>query len=117
MRSDMAKVIVERPRKYANPHTAKGDRKAMQRTPEAELPRREGMNQLRGKTKCFNEHLGPLRRFLRSRVGRPWNQVFAEICQHLRQDSAIQSHVRDHLWDYVVRHVEERDGELYDRNS
>ena len=29
-----------------------------------------------GHTKSLNEHLGPLRRYLDSQVGRPWNKVF-----------------------------------------
>lgn len=113
MRSDMAKVIVERPRLGANRHSAPGYRKTLQGTPPEELPKRESIYRYRGKTKHFNEHLGPLRRFLRARVGRPWDQVYSEICRNLRQDSAIQSHVRDHVWDYVALQVEERDGVIY----
>jgi len=113
MRPDMDKVIVERPRRYGHRSRAPGYAKSWQQAPREDWPRREGIGKLRGKTKQFNEHLSPLRRFLLSRVGRPWNDVFSEICLHLRQDSAIQSHVRDHLWDYVQRYVVERDGVLY----
>ena len=56
---------------------------------------------LTGPTRAFNEHLGPLRRYLRSQVGRPWNLVFSEICANIRVDSAVQSHVRDHVFGYV----------------
>src|SRR3954471_15794757 len=31
-------------------------------------------------------HLGPLKRFLRSRVGRPWDAVFAEVCAGAGRD-------------------------------
>jgi hypothetical protein len=65
----------------------------------------------------LNEHMAPLRRYLRSQVGRPWNKVHSEISQHLRLDSAVQSHVLDHLDDYVARHVDEIDGELYARSG
>ena len=51
--------------------------------------------------KHLNEHLAPLRRYLQSQVGRPWNKVHSEISRNLRLDSAVQSHVLDHLWDYV----------------
>jgi hypothetical protein len=51
--------------------------------------------------KSLNEHLGPLRKFLQSQVGRPWDKVFSEMCRHLRLDSAVQSHVLDHVWEYV----------------
>ncbi|MEM7411040.1 MAG: hypothetical protein AAF430_12460 [Myxococcota bacterium] len=48
-------------------------------------------------------------RYLRSQVGRPWDDVYSEISQCLRPTSAVQQHVRDHLWDFVARHVEEAD--------
>jgi hypothetical protein len=53
----------------------------------------------------FNEHLGPLRRFLGSRVGRPWDKVFAEICANIDRGSAVQDHVRDHVDDFVETRV------------
>ena len=50
-----------------------------------------------GHTKWLNEHLGPLRRYLDSQVGRPWDKVFSEICAHIDRSSAVQDHVRDHV--------------------
>ena len=107
MREDMAKVIVERPRRcaFAN-NKPKGYRKRLGRTPPEDWPHREGMKLRWGNhTKEFNEHLAPLRRFLDSRLGHLWDDVFAEICQHLRRDSVIQDHVRDHVEDFVTRDV------------
>lgn len=57
----------------------------------------------RGRSKWLNENLAPLRRFLRSAVGRPWNAVHAEICAHIAPRSAVQKHVLDHLYQYVER--------------
>lgn len=107
MRTDMAKVIVERPRVGSRARgEAKGYRRSLQRIAEDELPVREGMKRLsRGGTKYLNEHLGPLRRYLDSQVGRPWNKVFSEICARIDRDSAVQDHVRDHVADYVTVHV------------
>ncbi|MBX9789337.1 MAG: hypothetical protein K2Y37_10520 [Pirellulales bacterium] len=111
MRADMAKVIVERPRVGSRSRqAAKGYQKRLQRWGLEEAPRREGMYARGGRTKSLNEHLGPLRRYLRKQVGRPWNLVFSEICQNIRLDSAVQSHVRDHVWDYVELQVIEIDG-------
>src|SRR5438309_8576261 len=95
MREDMAKVIVERPRVG---HSARGKPKGYRRKygdPTAEgLPRREGIRRrCGGGTKSFNEHLGPLRRYLDSLVGRPWNKVHAEICARLNRGSVVQQHV------------------------
>ena len=110
MRSDMAKVIVERPRHGPRQKYAKGYKKAWQKLAQEDWPNREGIYAHKGHTKYFSEHLGPLRRFLEKQVGRPWDKVFAEICQHIRVDSAMQSHVRDHVFDFVEIHVTEIDG-------
>ncbi|HEV3258808.1 MAG TPA: hypothetical protein VG013_18195 [Gemmataceae bacterium] len=107
MRADMAKVIVERPRLGSRGRgKPKGYRRALQRLSDDGLPIREGIKRrCRGGTKSLNEHLGPLRRFLDSQVGRPWDKVFSEICAHINRTSAVQDHVRDHVQDYVVTHV------------
>src|SRR5262245_39631056 len=110
MRSDMAKVIVERPRRGLRQRCVKGYKKALQRLAPDEWHKRESIFALKGHTKFFNEHLGPLRRYLRKQVGRPWNKVLAEICEYIRADSAVQSHVRDHLPDFVEMHAIEVDG-------
>jgi hypothetical protein len=47
---------------------------------------------------------------LLSNSGRPWDKVFSEICAHISRDSAVQDHVRDHVFDYVEVHVVEIDG-------
>jgi hypothetical protein len=113
MRADMAKVIVERPRHRGwSGRKPKGYRKNLRRALQLESPpRREGMKRgWTGGAKALNEHLGPLRRYLDSQVGRPWDKVFAEICAHINRDSAVQDHVRDHVDDYVARDVVIIDG-------
>lgn len=55
--------------------------------------------------KQLNENLAPLKKYLRRQVGRPWNKVYQDISRGLRPTSAVQQHVRDHVWDYVERHV------------
>lgn len=113
MRSDMAKVIVERPRYGSRAHhDGKGYRKRWQRISLDDAPRRESIGARGGRTKGLNEHLGPLKRYLNKQVGRPWDKVFSEICQFIRLDSAVQSHVRDHLDDFVETCVIVIDGEL-----
>jgi hypothetical protein len=98
MRSDMSKVIVERPRKGGG-----SARKGRTRDFEM-LPTREGMGRaakLCGDYKYLNENLAPLRRYLERQVGRPWSKVYSEISEHLRADNAVQQHVRDHIRDFV----------------
>jgi hypothetical protein len=107
MRADMAKVIVERPRKKARAwKKPKGYQRRLRRYGEDGPPAREGIKACwQGRTKILNEHLGPLRRYLDKQVGRPWNKVFAEICSHINRNSAVQDHVRDHVSLYVATHV------------
>ena len=99
MRHDMARVIVERPRIPAF-NSRKGRRRSLD-----DLPKHEGLRRaqsLRGDRKTLNENLMPLRRYLERQVGRPWDKVYSEIAAHLRVDSAVQQHVRDHLSDFVA---------------
>lgn len=67
------------------------------------------------KSKYLSDHLGPLRRFLRSKTGHPWNQVYSELCQRLNTNTMAGQHVIDHVWDYVEQHVEIIDGEFYSK--
>lgn len=105
MRPDMHEVIIERPRRRPWKEGYPRQRHAREEDP----PLREGMG--RGyRQKYLNENLEPLRRFLASRVGRPWSRVRSEISEHLRVASAVQKHVVDHLPDLVVLHAWEEDG-------
>ncbi|HEX5103526.1 MAG TPA: hypothetical protein VFV87_06925 [Pirellulaceae bacterium] len=111
----MAKVIVERPRGGGGVRRPKGCRKRERLAQADLLPSREGYRRRwvnASYQKHLNEHLSPLRRYLASQVGRPWNKVHSEISRHLRLDSAVQSHVLDHLDDFVERHVLVVDGEF-----
>jgi hypothetical protein len=112
MRADMAKVIVERPRVGSRQRSkAKGYRRRLQAEGLENLPRREGIKRPYGhNTKCLNEHLGPLGRYIEAQVGRPWNKVFAEICAFINRNSAVQDHVRDHVFDFVETDVVLVDG-------
>jgi len=113
MRSDMAKVIVERPRFGSRTRgKPKGYQRRLRRLFDEGPPAREGIKRRcqGARHKMFNEHLGPLRRYLDSQVGRSWDKVFSEICAHIDRSSAVQDHVRDHVEQYVARNVLLRDG-------
>jgi hypothetical protein len=113
MRSDMAKVIVERPRLRGGAWTKpKGYRKLLNREGVDRACKEAMKRPWKNHTKFFNEHLGPLRRYLAAQVGRPWDKVFSEICANISCDSAVQSHVRDHVMDYVAVNVGLIDGVL-----
>lgn len=105
MRKDMAKVIVERPRMG---RSAAGKRPGRTRTlvdDDGEPIRAKGAREPASrtqKTKFLNETLNPLKRYLASSVGRPWDKVYSEISAHLKPTSTVQQHVRDHLQDFVA---------------
>lgn len=103
MRSDMYHVVIDRPRtggeggKSIEP---KGAKRKRQSIPTEELPKFESSSPGRKYAygpKQLNEHLTPLIRFLRSKVGYAWNEVYSEICENISLDSATQRHVRDHV--------------------
>jgi hypothetical protein len=111
VRWDMAKVIVERPRGGRRVKDPKGERRRQRRFCDDESPKWESTSRRwSGGTKWLSEHLGPLRRFLLSNVGRPWDKVFSEICANINRNSPVQDHVRDHVYDFVETQVMLIDG-------
>jgi len=111
MREDMAKVIVTRPRSGWRLKTRRHKAKAQALLDPESAPRR-GKIRPSVRTKRLNEHLGPLRRYLWKQRGRPWNEVYSEICANLRPTNTVQQHVRDHVSDFVLTDVREVDGRL-----
>jgi hypothetical protein len=113
----MSKVIVERPRIGSRlPSKKKGYRRALQRQPVDDQPGHEPMlGRWHGRQRYLNEHLGPMRRFLRSQVGRPWNKVHQDLCEHVSFDNAVQKHVLAHVFDFVTQFVDVQDGQIRGR--
>lgn len=116
MRKDMAKVIVERPRQGRSAAGLRAGRSRALVDDDGEIVRAKGAREPAGraqKTKSLNETLNPLRRYLESQVGRPWNTVYSEIAAHLKPTSTVQQHVRDHVEDFVAVKTRMRGGEVY----
>ena len=103
MREDMFKVIVERPRWGAGHAPRPKLRKDKYPGRKKVGLRRFAKEQ--GYTKHLNENLAPLKRYLNKQVGRKWDQVFSEICQHLDTGSTVKMHVREHIDDFIVTKV------------
>ena len=124
MRSDMFKVIVERPRRGVGYYrTLPNDYRAAKRFKidadgnvndefcGCKLPMRS--KRLGWDGKQLNENLSPLRRYLAKQVGRPWNDVYSEICSFLDTGSTVKQHVRQHLTDFVtLKTFVDEDGDL-----
>jgi len=110
MRQDMHKVVVERERSNAV-YGYSDFRSARKNDKSEEAPLHEGIRRPYGyERKRLNENLGPLKKFLRSRVGQPWDKIYAEVSKNLRASNAVQQHVRDHLEDFVRFNVIVKDG-------
>ncbi|EEF62206.1 hypothetical protein Cflav_PD6482 [Pedosphaera parvula Ellin514] len=105
----MHKVIVERPRGGGG--CGKQNRRA--NIPFEDRPRFQGIKRAHVRRKWFGEHLGPLRRWLRSQVGRPWNEVYSEACKVIKPDSVVRNHIKFHLLEMVIRHTFMNEGEIW----
>lgn len=115
MRKDMSKVIVERPRTGRAVAGLRPGRTRMLADDDGEPIKAKGAREPKGreqKTKRLNETLNPLKRYLASNVGRPWDKVYSEISEHLKPTSTVQQHVRDHLQDFVAVKTRMKAGEV-----
>lgn len=108
MRHDMYKVIVERPRRGGG---FRSERPAPLDLDES--PTHESLKHRHRNRKWLNENLAPLRRFLASQVGRPWDKVYSEICAGIDRRNTVQKHIHQHIEGYVAIHVHLVDGVLY----
>lgn len=111
MRKDLYKVIVERPRAWKG-----GYEQAARLRDDHDGPMRLGMRAGYG-YRDLNENLAPLRRYLLSQVGRPWDKVFSEICTGIDRRNTVQQHIHQHIDDFIAIRVGVRDGELVDLSS
>src|SRR5690349_2140895 len=102
MREDMDKLLVERRRHGGGVRFPRGAEGKWRRVALEDRPKRESLRRPwcgSGAEKCLNENLAPLRRFLRSHCGRPWNKVYSEIRERINPNSAVQLHIWQHLMD------------------
>lgn len=98
----MSKVIVERSRRGGDDgYKWRKNRRQAKRNPE-EAPQPRSMRGFYGwDKKALNENLNPLERFLNAQVGRPWNDVYSEVCANIKLSNAVQRHILEHL-DHMV---------------
>lgn len=104
----MHKVVIERPR--WNPGPDKHGRRA--NLPDELLPKYEGIKRPHRHRKGLTDLLGPLKRWLFSQVGRPWNDVYSEACAVIKADSVIRAHVKTHLLQFVERNTFMHEGHI-----
>ena len=114
----LSEIVIERPRHgmRISLKKHKGFKKQLDRL--TEVASQDGLLSTylikpRNKSKYLADHLGPLRRFLRSKVGEEWNDVYSELCQRLKTNTMAGQHVIGHVWDFVERYVKIIDGKVY----
>ena len=120
MRSDMSKVVTERPRSGHANHNP--NNKMIRRLQTTEVDEDGGVDTAashRGKVqmrpkgtmdrKEFSDHIMPLRRALQSAVGRPWDDVYSEIVKCVPKGT-LGEHIREHIRWEVERDIRMEDG-------
>jgi hypothetical protein len=109
MRDDMYKVIVERPRKkpWATPKTARAYRNS------EDAPPKLGIKKGYISRKWLNENLNPLKRWLESQVNRPWDKVYAELCENIDRRNTVQEHIFAHIDSFVELETQLVDGKVF----
>jgi hypothetical protein len=107
MRDDMAKVVTERPRRgHKNPSRKTSGPRLRRFDPEQEYdgPTRHPVargRQYGYEAKEFSDLINPLKRYLRSCIGRPWAKVHSELSRKLDRRSVAGSHI----WDHVISEI------------
>lgn len=118
----LGEIVIERPRGGMRISAKKvtGYKKALEKiTQEAT---EDGLLspyliKIRQRTKHFSDHLGPLRRWLHSKVGQHWDAVYKELCQQIEMRTLIGQHLLGHVWGFVELDVELIDGVAYSKKS
>lgn len=117
MKPHFGKQITESPRHgrgWSRGQSDRAERRTRSRPaadaePGEEFPSQFRMSMGKG-GKYFSDKLGPLWRFLLGSVGRPWDEVYAELNAALPVDAMQGIHIRQHLDQFVAREVEMVDG-------
>lgn len=112
MRADMKKVLTERPRGHGT-YSYNDFRQRERAGDYDDLPSHQGMRRPYGwDRKEFSDLLGPLQRFLRNCVGRPWDDVWSEICQVVGSGNTVDQHLRGHVEQEVETNTVVIDGQV-----
>ncbi len=105
MRKDMHKVLTERPRYGSSNKSKKTALRIYGKDYDPcseydDSPSRVSSNRYKQYVnhKNFNDLIGPLRRFLRANIDRPWDKVYSDICRSIDRRSTVGNHLFQHLF-------------------
>lgn len=122
MRPDMKTVVTEAPRSGSHNKSLKTGRRLSKNEYDEDQdtgPRRHPISrysQHGWNAKGFSDVLGPLRRFLRKNVGRPWDKIYSEMTKSLNKRTLTGQHIWTHVDGEVRRYCEVReDGKVYEK--
>lgn len=127
MRSDMGRVVIERPRTGSSNRSLKARRVGRIYLGEdgydydgpGRVPNSNRMHAICPKIgdKGFTDLLGPIKGYLQSSIGRKWDDVYSEIARNLGAFSwPLQHIVRDHI-DVETNTYLGVDGKVYAENK
>jgi len=117
VRTDMKKVLTERPRR-GGIYSYKDFRSRENHGDPDHLPRCQGMRFPYGyDRKNFSDLLGPLKAYLRNSVGRRWDDIYSEISQVVGSGNTVDQHLRDHVMMEVETDTFVVDGHVYTLGS
>jgi hypothetical protein len=71
----------------------------------------------RYRSKGFSDNLSPLKRWLRSQLGQPWDIIYSALCQKIETRTLAGQHFIFHLWQIVEQDAVLIDGVPYSRNK
>jgi hypothetical protein len=106
MRKDMYRVVTERPRQGSRMRNRKSGLTIRDFNPNKDyaLPLRDSMSRTKAGVvagnKDFTDRIGPLRRYLRSMVGRPWDKVYSDIRRVIKANATPPI---SHIWDIHIK--------------
>ena len=114
MRKDMNKVLIERTRAGGKGKQRKKFEK-VSRSKKIHMdteygvvlddaPQKVSMRRphtINGNRKYFTDHISPLIRFLQSKAGTSWDDVWSEICQVMKGNGLQAAHIKGHVKDFV----------------
>lgn len=102
MRPDMQRVLIDCYRGGLRIKSDRSGKPRVQQYPDADSDAGPHSPK-RLRTRWFNDNLGPLRRWLRAQFGRPWNNVWSELCDGVDRNTMAGQHLLEHVFWEVER--------------
>lgn len=114
----MAKVLTERPRVHANNKSQPKGYFRKNDILSEDCPKKESIRKkwfMYGSwPKELTDLIGPLKKYLTSKIGQKWDDIYSEISQNIPVNSMQGHHLRDHVMGMVETNISIVDNEVRD---